>query len=41
MEKNYISPEFDFIQVLFTKPICVSNPEGFGGEGGWGEESED
>ena len=41
MKKTYSSPEFELIKIQLTDNMCGSNPEGAGGGGGWGEESED
>ncbi len=41
MKKSYVSPELDFVIIQLNESICLSNPEGEGGGGNWGDDGEE
>lgn len=41
MKKSYTTPEFELVQIDLVDSLCTSNPEGFAGDGGWGDGGEE
>lgn len=40
MKKQYNSPEFEFVKLLFEESICASRTEDAGGGVDWGDEED-